>query len=65
MNTIIISASLVIFATIIGLYYMYKDNHQEQPLWSFSLLCGCNFLHSKDRRSLFITPKTDLTGGQT
>ncbi len=32
MNTIIISASLVIFATIIGLYYMYKDNHQEQPL---------------------------------
>ena len=38
MNTIIISASLVIFATIIGLYYMYKDNHQEQPLWSFSQL---------------------------
>ena len=30
MNTIIISASLVIFATIIGFYYLYQDKHQEQ-----------------------------------
>ena len=30
MNTIIISGSLVIFATIVGLYYMYQDRHQEQ-----------------------------------
>lgn len=28
MNTIIISASLVIFATVVGLYYMYQDRHQ-------------------------------------
>ena len=30
MNTIIISASLVVFATIVGLYYLYQDRHQEQ-----------------------------------
>ena len=30
MNTIIISASLVIFATIVGLYYLYQDNRQGQ-----------------------------------
>lgn len=30
MNTIIISASLVIFATIVGLYYLYQDKRQEQ-----------------------------------
>lgn len=30
MNTIIISGSLVVFATIVGLYYLYQDRHQEQ-----------------------------------
>ena len=30
MNTIIISASLVIFATIVGIYYLYQDKHQGQ-----------------------------------
>jgi hypothetical protein len=30
MNTIIISGSLVVFATIVGLYYMYKDRQHEQ-----------------------------------
>lgn len=29
MNTIIISGSLVVFATIVGLYYMYQDRHRE------------------------------------
>lgn len=29
MNTIIISGSLVIFATIVGLYYMYQDRQHE------------------------------------
>ena len=30
MNTIIISGSLVVFATIVGFYYIYLDRHQEQ-----------------------------------
>ena len=32
MNTIIISASLVIFATIVGLYYLYQDKHQSSSV---------------------------------
>lgn len=28
MNTIIISGSLALFATIVGLYYMYRDRQQ-------------------------------------
>ena len=29
MNTIIISGSLALFATIVGLYYLYQDKHQN------------------------------------
>lgn len=29
MNTIIISGSLVVFATVVGLYYMYQDKHNR------------------------------------
>lgn len=29
MNTIIISVSLVVFATIVGVYYMYHDKKQD------------------------------------
>lgn len=30
MNTIIISGSLVVFVTIVGIYYMYQDKRREQ-----------------------------------
>ena len=30
MNTIIISGLLALFATIVGLYYLYQDKKQEQ-----------------------------------
>ncbi len=29
MNTILISGLLVVFATVVGLYYMYQDKHQS------------------------------------
>ena len=29
MNTIIISGLLAVFATVVGLYYMYQDKHQN------------------------------------
>jgi len=29
MNTILISGLLVVFATVVGLYYMYQDRHQN------------------------------------
>mgnify|MGYP007032416107 CR=1 FL=1 len=30
MNTIIISGSLALFATIVGLYYMYQDKQERK-----------------------------------
>ena len=32
MNTIIISAALALFATIVGIYYLYQDKHQTNLL---------------------------------
>ena len=34
MNTILISASLVVFATVVGIYYMYQDRNHSRGQFS-------------------------------
>lgn len=32
MNTIIIAGSLALFATIVGVYFIYQDTHQKHQM---------------------------------